>query len=507
METELPNRQDPNHRQNSIPAANRWRTIAVLAHIAMEVSWISLWFNLLINPENRVTDQRAFIVLGAVALSVYFVIAQMNAIGLNLTVSRIVLSFLLLICTIAGLVTLQKTNGMASPAEILRRLIVSLKVSNFIPDALLSIFATLFVCWRAVSLAGRQLGPGLAVGGFRTGIVMFLTYGLLQLNRKIEPGGAFYVFLFSGLLAMSLSRIASIGHFRGGQQIRYNWRWFLGILFLILMMTGLAMLVGNFSNERRLDFIIWVFSWLGYGFVLLISPLLWFFVQGVYWVFEHLNLGKIIDALVSAYQVIISFFESALAVIRKWITHFQDNPILEIFSLIERSRPFLLLGGILIVILILVLAMKRYRSPQFELRDEDYQTLLDQQDLLNMIKAALRKGLDRIMEGLEDVFQLQTVRRLLAAARIRRIYARLMNLSARLDHPRPSSHTPNEFLGTLEKLFPAFISELKLITYVYIKVRYGELPEPSEEMEAVEKAWKRIWIAGNEMIKAGRKQA
>jgi len=91
---------------------------------------------------------------------------------------------------------------------------------------------------------------------------------------------------------------------------------------------------------------------------------------------------------------------------------------------------------------------------------------------------------------------------MLAAARIRRIYARLMKLSTRLDNPRPPSRTPIEFLASLNQLFPTLGSELELITFSYVKIRYGELPEPSEEVVMVEQAWRHIAVKGREMLRA-----
>jgi hypothetical protein len=46
-----------------------------------------------------------------------------------------------------------------------------------------------------------------------------------------------------------------------------------------------------------------------------------------------------------------------------------------------------------------------------------------------------------------------------------------------------------------------------LITAAYLKVRYGELPESSEEVENVEHAWTRISQAGDEMVKAAKKKS
>jgi hypothetical protein len=84
----------------------------------------------------------------------------------------------------------------------------------------------------------------------------------------------------------------------------------------------------------------------------------------------------------------------------------------------------------------------------------------------------------------------------LAAARIRRIYTRLLRLSADLGRPRPLGATPLEFLAVLGEVFPAYGDNLALITAAYERVRYGDLPETPAEVEAVEAAWRPLRAEG-----------
>jgi hypothetical protein len=82
--------------------------------------------------------------------------------------------------------------------------------------------------------------------------------------------------------------------------------------------------------------------------------------------------------------------------------------------------------------------------------------------------------------------------RVMAAERIRNIYAQLLDLSEALGHSRPASITPLEFLPELEGQFPGQSVDLRVITLAYIDIRYGELPETQGQLEAVEKAWQRV---------------
>ena len=135
----------------------------------------------------------------------------------------------------------------------------------------------------------------------------------------------------------------------------------------------------------------------------------------------------------------------------------------------------------------------------------EYQSLLDQEDLFGLLRSALRRGLGKVADGIGQIMHLRHAKRMLAAARIRRIYARLMDLSAKLNQPRPPSKTPLEFLPELEGIFPTLSMELGTITNAYLRVRYGELPETHQEVEIVETAWKRVRSYGQEKLSARRR--
>ena len=120
-------------------------------------------------------------------------------------------------------------------------------------------------------------------------------------------------------------------------------------------------------------------------------------------------------------------------------------------------------------------------------------------DLIRHLLSTLRSGAQTLAGQLAAV-GLGNARRILAAARIRRIYAQLMQLSADLGKPRPAAFTPLEYLPSLEKLFPNHPEELRLVTGAYLRVRYGELPETHQEVEQVDVAWKRVREQGRVML-------
>ena len=68
---------------------------------------------------------------------------------------------------------------------------------------------------------------------------------------------------------------------------------------------------------------------------------------------------------------------------------------------------------------------------------------------------------------------------------------------------RSPADTPLEYMANLERLFPTSQEELALITYAYLRVRYGELPETREQVEDVENAWELIRKQGRQEGEGG----
>jgi hypothetical protein len=116
----------------------------------------------------------------------------------------------------------------------------------------------------------------------------------------------------------------------------------------------------------------------------------------------------------------------------------------------------------------------------------------------------LRKALQDSIDGLAS--RLRPARKLVIIARIRRIYDQLLELCAELGHPRPPSRTPLEFLPDMGELFSEYPGDLDLITRAYVMIRYGEVPETDEEVQAVETAWQRISDEGQKLKRVGQRK-
>ena len=130
---------------------------------------------------------------------------------------------------------------------------------------------------------------------------------------------------------------------------------------------------------------------------------------------------------------------------------------------------------------------------------------MDQGGLLGILRQSVKNQLDKLSQTLRGRSRLRPGQRLLAAAKIRRIYSRLMDLTTKLGTPRPPAYTPLEFLPVLESLFVEGVDEVREITDAYLRVRYGELPESNQEVQMVESAWQRVNTLGKDLLKHSSK--
>lgn len=489
------------------PRLRVWRELTIFSSLLMELSWTIIWYQVLIRSAQQVAYPRAFMVLGSIMLSAYLLGRVLNALELHLWLRRSVMGAVLVVCLFAGMDALLYYREVVGLRELLDRPLRTFQdMANIIPPEFWVITIVLFVAWRGLAFVDRNIGPSDVLARFRIGLVMFLIYGLL-LPILNEPALiALYLFLFFGLLSLSSARVAVITRLRGGQYSRFDRHWLVGIVGTILLVVGGAALLVVAAGEQ-------IFAWLEilargaiYLLVLLLSPLMLLVIEGILWIGRLINLPVIIQTILDLFQKLQLFFENLSSSISRWLESIGSQEMLKsLLETLAALRPLALWGGLLAALLLVLLAVRRYARNEKAEKEEEAGSQIDQPDLLDLLRRFLRRGLNRVVETLEQAFNLRQARRLLAAARIRRIYASLMRLSARLDQPRPASRTPLEFLPALERLFPGLSAELNTITQAYLLVRYGELPESQNEIEAVETAWRKVINDGQQQIRRRRR--
>jgi hypothetical protein len=159
----------------------------------------------------------------------------------------------------------------------------------------------------------------------------------------------------------------------------------------------------------------------------------------------------------------------------------------------------LIFWGLVFAVLILIfLRLRRKMVGRSTIIGEDPESLLKRGEAAGLLKKAIRDAFG------EWTSRLHPAQKKLIAARIRLIYAQLMDLCADLGHPRPLGRTPLEFQSEMGELFSNYPNDLDRITQAYIRVRYGEIPESEDEIQAVEDSWKRVAEEGLRLKKTGQ---
>ncbi len=483
-----------------------WREITLLSMILMELSWVALWYLLFMRTGQSVPYLQALLVLAGMMILVCLVNRLMSFIDARARTHRIVLFLVLVVNIFIGLKMLVYTRYAISLGELLNRPLRSFQgMSEIVPPEFVVMVFVLLVSWRGIVYSDFSIGSVNALNGFRNGIVMFILYGTLLAFTGDSPFPALYIFLFFSLLAMTTARISVLGQLRGGQSIQFNRNWITGIILVILAMVGFSALVVFISQERIFDLMSTLFSWLLYLVVLIFSPLIFLFLQLFIWLFESIRVGEIFEAFTQLLKNLEAMLNGLMNTMSGWLSQYNFSRAAAFFQYLAQLKPLYLWGILGLLVAAILLGLRKYIFREESMDGEEMQAEGIDSDLLLLLRNTLRRSLDKLADNLDELLKLRRARRLMAAARIRRIYAMLLGLNARLDNPRLASRTPLEFLPEMEHVFPTLTNELTTITETYLLVRYGEVPKSAAELDRVETAWKRISTAGKERLKAKRR--
>lgn len=482
-----------------------WRELALISALCVELSWITLWYRALIATGKEVPYLQAFFVLSGLLLIFYGANRLMAFTNTHLIIRRFILLLLLLTNLILGMRWLLYSRETINLAEVINRPLRSFQdMANIIPAEFIVMLLILLVSWRGLSYSDLNVGPVNAIASFRFGIIMFFFYGLILPLTDEDPSSALYLFLFFSLLSMTTARIAVLSQLRGGHRIQFNRQWLMGVLLVILGMVGISMVVIDFANEQMFSLLFTLYTWTIYVLVLLLSPLLFGLVRLLLWLFDFIRLQEILDFLVQALKNFQNLFTSLMNAISSLADRFNFSGVERLFDYLVRLRPLYLWAALALIVVFILLGVRRYIMKDERALEQEATPLPMDEDLFHLLRTAFRRGLSKLAENIEDFLGLRQARRLLAAARIRRIYAMLLEMSAQLDQPRPASWTPLEFMPQLESLFPGMSAELKTITDAYLLVRYGEVLETPDELNRVESAWKLVSAEGKVKIRERR---
>lgn len=466
-----------------------WSELAGLTLMIMELVWVASFYNTF--SFDRVSWWKIFLVMGVLMMGSHYLSRAMAFFQLSLRSRRIIFGAWLVIGLLGSLKTLVLANQ-----DVSLFFLITHPFSVISPDegASLGQFWHLLLAsiliWRGVTLSHAPVSATQAQRSFQIGLLIFILYGLTisAFKTPVNSFAELYAFLAAGILSMSAARIAGVSELRGGRAGKFSRDWFAGISAFALVLVALS-IVTAVVIQRPVSYITdqitrMLLALLSVILLILTYPFIWL----ISFIFPYL-----VKLFSDMPQV------NVLEDIGDMLGQYQGEQSQLISGLVGAANYGRILGriGIIVGIGLAILAALRWRAQIRAAGAEEQAENLPARLRFPGIPPIQPRGiLDRLIHPA----------RWLAAARIRRIYAELMDTCESLGRPRPEAVTPLEFLPTGETLFPEFPAELRTITNAYLKVRYGELPETQQEVNDCQEAWNKIRGQARKTL-AAQKQA
>lgn len=486
---------------------NPWREVSILMLIIMEVSWITPWFKVLTPQIYTVHPWLVWIILMVNVLFSHLLIRIMEYLQLKTSIRRVIVVILLLIACLVGLKTLIYPHQSVPFFEFLNRPLKNFAdIRNLLPVEFIVTLTMLLSVWRGISLAQEGLGPTSILSHFWIGIFMYIIFVILITVVTGEtPGDFFFLFLFASLIGVSTARMSVISHLRGGREIRFSPSWFGGILLISCFVAALASFVGGLLGSQ--------FDWIRYIVLVMfgsIIVLLWVILSPIFIFLINIISSILKNSIgLSGIGDIFQKLNSLLDGLNQNIARIMNDSGAN--SIITSLAPFVkagLLIGILIlvgVVIIFWLAIRIWEGRESGLAEEERPSGLKAESIRSLLEK-IRNRLKHPINNLTDLMDFRRRQKKRAAARIRQIYADVLELCKDCGKQRPQVMTPLEFEPEIVSLFPDFRTEISTITHAYLRVRYGLLPETQNEVSEVENSWRRIHSAGIVLIHQQKQQ-
>jgi hypothetical protein len=353
----------------------------------------------------------------------------------------------------------------------------------------------LFMWWRGLSLVQFQPDIGRVGLRLRAGILLFIPFALLPQARVSAWGIMPFVLLYfvAGLMAISLIRAEQIERERSGFAASLSPGWIGAIFVTSLLVVLTAGLIAIIFSGDMLALIVQWFSPLTAALltgtvvsistaIYLASPLFILLEILLSWLanlfsalFSNLSegLGLELPGIVTDFSFL-------------WPAREEGAEIAGLSISLEATRALTMLVMLAMVVFVAFVLTRRFRQPALAPHSG------------GRISAAERGELPG--EGIRQrlLQRLGLLRRWRTAASIRQIYRQMCVAASGVGYARGSSETPYEYLITLEQAWPDNQSDSLLVTEAYVRVRYGEIPETKEELEAIRSAWRRLEETGPE---------
>jgi hypothetical protein len=342
---------------------------------------------------------------------------------------------------------------------------------------------TIIVWGRGTALMNRRfrvnkIGLFLRIGGLI--LAPFIIWlGYIRLQWGIAP--FLLLFFAAGLTAVSLTRAEEIEQLRSGQSAYLSPRWVSSILTTILLIIFTAgILAAIISGESAYQLVGWMAPiWTAISFASTVVIIAFTYVA--------LPLLALLGQLVAGFSYIFNLIFRRFDFSGQQAQgEFFEGQIVTMADLAELARNMPMLGKIIVfaiilgIVLLVTIVLIHLRRAKMALWDSQR---------IGRDPHAQRGNLDIVEKILQ---KMGFWRDWYAAASIRRVYQHMSHAATVSGQPRTESETPYEYLVSLHRVWPQHHAECALITDAFVKVRYGELPETADDLNAILTAWQRL---------------
>ena len=445
-----------------------WSEAAVLAMIAMELTWICAWYVLTARPQSDL--QTTILILALALCGSYGAGRAMSALHWRLGLRRLIFLAWLIFCVFFSLKVLLFPHTDLPLSGLINHPVNAILSGEWGAKEFWHVLVICLLGLRGISLSTAAVEQYRVLASLQLGLLMFLFYGMS--SSIINPVGTavlFFIFLAFGMTSLSAAGVASISDLRGGHLPRLNWGWTFGILACALLAAGVAVLSGWLLSGKEISaflgqILLWTLTVVLVLIGLVISPV----VFVLFWIITQIT--QMMSGLFDK-KVLKAFLQNL-----KTLSGGGQEQLQKVIEI--RAASNIIMGSIVAAVIIITLVIIRRQARKRHLvAEEDH----------------LGTGANRRVYTPGKIGKARSAwlnpKRLLAAAQVRRIYAQLMDLCEKLGHARPAALTPLEFLPTLKQVFPEGEAQVSLITHAYLRVRYGELPETDAEVKDIRQAW------------------
>jgi hypothetical protein len=449
-------------------AVQLWSEAAVLAMIAMELTWITAWYVLTARPQSGLGT--TILILALALCGSYGSGRAMSALHWRLGLRRFVFLVWLIFYVFFSLKVLFFPHTVLSLSGLISQPVNTILSGQWGAKEFWHVLIICLLGLRGVSLATAAVEQHKVLASLQFGLLMFLFYGMSSsISDPVGTAVLFFIFLAFGMTSLSAAGVASISDLPGGHLPRLNWGWTIGILACAFLAAGMAVLGGWLLSSKEIsDFlgqiVLWILTVVVALIGLAISPvafLLFWIITQLAQMMSGLFDKKVLDAFLQSLKVIRGAGQD------------QIQKAIEV----KAASNIIMVSVVAAVIIITLVIIRRQARKRHLVAEEN-----------SFATGANRQAYSAGKIGKNRSGWLNP-KRLLAAAQVRRIYAQLMDLCEKLGHARPAALTPLEFLPTLRQVFSEGEAQVSLITNAYLRVRYGELPETDAEVKDIRQAW------------------